>query len=145
MAPTHSKPIPEQHPLGVHKCILAASLASTGNVDPAAVKHRKLEEDAAALHQQQQPSVELVVDNENLPSNVLPWNVSRIMEAADGSNDDDVDMDANEFDKLPGLEPVDFSECGDEGHDSGDDDEEEEVVETAEAKLSKFTIHLEGC
>ena len=72
MAPTHSKPIPEQCPLGVHKHILAASLASTDNVDPAAVKQRKLEEDAATLHQQQQPSVELVVDDDDLPSNVLP-------------------------------------------------------------------------
>jgi len=50
MAPTHSKPIPEQHPLGVRKHILAASLASIDNVDPAAVKWRKLEEDAAVLH-----------------------------------------------------------------------------------------------
>ena len=118
MAPTHSKPIPEQCPLGVHKHILAASLASTDNVDPAAVKHWKLKEDVAALHWQQQPSVELVVDNDNLPSNVLPQNASWIMEAADGSNDDDVDMVDNEFDKLPCLEPVDSCECGDEGHDS---------------------------
>ena len=75
-APTHSKPIREQHPLGICKHILAASLASTDNVDPAAVKHQKLKEDAAALHQQQQPSVELVVDDDNLPSNVLPQNAS---------------------------------------------------------------------
>ena len=90
------------------------------------------------LCQQQQPS-ELVGDDDDLSSNVLPRNVSQIMEAADGSNDDDVDMDDNEFDELSGLEPVDSSECGDEGHDS--DKEEEE--ETAEAELSKFTIHLE--
>ena len=72
MAPMHSKPIPEQRPLGVRKRILAASLASTDNVDPAAVKQQKLKEDAAALHQQQQPSVKLVVDDDDLPSNVLP-------------------------------------------------------------------------
>ena len=143
MAATHSKPIPEQCPLDVCKHILAASLASTNNIDPAAVKHWKLEEDVAALHRQQQPSVKLVVDNNDLPSNVLPQNASQIMEVADGSNDDDVDMDDNEFNELPGLEPVDSSECGDEGHDSDDNKEEEEVVETAEEELSKFTIHLE--
>ena len=67
------------------------------------------------------------------------------MEAADGSNDD-IDMVDDDFDELPGLEPVDSSECGDEGHDSDDDDdeeEEEEEEETAEAELSKFTIDLE--
>ena len=132
MAPTHSKPIPEQRPLGVHKHILAASLASTDNVDPAAVKRQKLEEDVAVLHQQQQPSVKLVVDDNDLPSNVLPRQASRIMEVADGS-DDDVDMVDDDFNELPGLEPVDSSECGDEGHDS---DEEEEEEETAEAELS---------
>ena len=94
----------------------------------------------AALHQQQQPSVELVVDDDDLPSNVLPRRASRIMEAADGSNDN-VDMVDDDFDELPGLEPVDSSECGDEGHDS--DKEEEEEEETAEAELSKFTIDLE--
>lgn len=140
MAPTHSKPIPEQRPLGVRKRILAASLASTDNVDPAAVKRRKLEEDAAALRRQQQPSVELVVDDDNLPSNVQPRNASRIMEAADGSDDDDIEMVDDDFDELPGLEPVDSSECGDEG-DDGDDDEEEE--ESAEAELCKFIIDLE--
>ena len=60
------------------------------------------------------------------------------MEAADGS-DDNVDMVDDDFNELPGLEPVDSSECGDEGHDS--DEEEEE--ETAKAELSKFTIDLE--
>jgi len=74
MAPTHSKQIPEQCPLGIRKCILTASLASTDNVDPTAVKWRKLEEDVAALHRQQQPSVKLVVDDNDLPSNVLPRN-----------------------------------------------------------------------
>jgi hypothetical protein len=130
-------------PLGVRKCILAASLASTDNVDPAAVKRRKLEEDAAALRRQQQPSVELVVDDDDLPSNFLPRNASRVMEAADGSDDDDVDMVDDDFDKLPGLEPVDSSEC-DESHDGGDNDEEgeEEEEESAEAELSKFTIDL---
>ena len=68
------------------------------------------------------------------------------MEAADGSDDNDVDMIDNEFEELPCLEPVDSSECGDEGHDSdNDNDEGEVVVETAEAELSKFTIHLESC
>jgi len=46
------------------------------------------------------------------------------------------------FDELPGLEPVDSSECGDEG-DDGDDDEEEEEEESAEAELCKFIIDLE--
>ena len=62
------------------------------------------------------------------------------MEAADGSNDDDVDMVDNNFDNLPGLEPVDSSECGDESH---DDDGNKEEEESAEAELCKFTINLE--
>ena len=52
-------------------------------------------------------------------------NVSRIIEAADGSDDDldDVQMvdgEEGDVDSLPGLEPVDSSECGDI------DDEEED-------------------
>jgi len=69
MAPTSSKPIPEQQPLGIHKHFLAATLASTDNVDPDAVKRRKLEEAASTQRQQQQPSVELIVDDGNAPSN----------------------------------------------------------------------------
>ena len=73
---------------------------------------------------------------------ISPQRASRIMEAADGS-DDDIDMVDDDFDELPGLEPVDSSECEDEGHDSDEEEEEEEEEETAEAELSKFTLDLE--
>lgn len=65
MVPTHSKPIPEQRPPGIHKCVLAASLASTDNVDVTAVKWHKLEEAIAAQHHQHQPSVQDIDDNDN--------------------------------------------------------------------------------
>jgi len=60
----------------------------------------------------------------------------------DRSDDNNVDMVDDDFNELPGLEPVDSSECGDEGND-GDDDEEEEEEESAEAELCKFIIDLE--
>jgi hypothetical protein len=114
MAPTHSKPIPEPRAPGVRKRVLAASLASTDNVDVAAVKRRKLEEAVAVQRQQRQPSVENVKDDDNGHSsntNLRPRDASRILEAADGS-DDDVQLDIegrsdSDDEELPGLEEVD--------------------------------------
>ena len=145
MAPTSSKPLPEQRPLGVRKRFLAATLASTDNVDPDAVKRRKLEEATSAERQRRQPSVELIVDNNDLPShsNFPPMNASRIIEAADGSDDDldDVQMvdgEEGDVDSLPGLEPVDSSECGD--NDNEEEDEDEDENETEDAELCKHTV-----
>jgi len=63
----------------------------------------KLKEEAAAQHQQQQLSVKLVVNDDDLPSNLSSWNALWIMEAADGSNGNDVDMVDDKFDNLPGC------------------------------------------
>ena len=142
MAPTHSKPIPEPRAPGVRKHVLAASLASTDNVDVAAVKRRKLEEAVAAQRQQRQPSVEDVEDDDNGHSsntNLRPRDASRILEAADGS-DDDVQLDVegrgdSDDEELPGLEEV--GETSDE-EDEGDDGE---VAETDEEELGKSPVH----
>ena len=67
MAPTHSKPLPEQPLLGTCKHILASSLANPNNIDAAAIKHRNLEE-AAAVHRLCQPSIEIVKDDEDNPT-----------------------------------------------------------------------------
>ena len=65
MPPTASKPLAEQRPHSICKCTLAPSLANPDNVDAAAIKHCKLE---AALHQQCQPSVEVILnDVDDLP------------------------------------------------------------------------------
>lgn len=143
MAPTHSKPIPEPRPPGVRKRVLAASLASTDNVDVAAVKRRKLEEAIAAQRQQRQPSVQNAdVDDDDLTSNtnIRPRNASCILEAADGS-DDDVGMGGDSDDEeLPGLEEVDTGEQDDEEDGEGDL-EVEEVQETDEEELGKSPVN----
>ena len=65
MPPTASKPLAEQRPHSIHKRTLAPSLANPDNFDAAAIKHRKLE---AVLHQQCQPSVEVILnDVDDLP------------------------------------------------------------------------------
>jgi hypothetical protein len=146
MAPTHSKPIPEPRPPGARKRVLAASLASTDNVDVAAVKRRKLEA-IAAERQQRQPSVQDAdADDEDqddsLTSNtsLRPRNASCILEAADGSDDVEVEVamgawggDSDE-EELPGLEDVDASDEEDE------EDEEGEVGETDGEELGKYPV-----
>jgi hypothetical protein len=139
MAPTHSKPIPEPRPPGVRKRILAASLASTDNVDVAAVKRRKLEEAAAAQRQQRQPSVQDEDDNDdNDPAsstNLRPRNASRILEAADGSDDVELDVQMissdSDDEELPVLEGVDKED---------EEGEEGEVAETDEEELGKSPL-----
>jgi len=158
MAPTHSKPIPEPRPPGIRKHVLAASLASTDNIDVAAVKWHKLTA-IAAERQQRQPSVQDVdaddEDNDNdltLNTNLRPRNASCILEAADGS--DDVQLDVamgrwggdSENEELPGLEDVDDSDeeelPGLEDVDDSDeeDDKEGEVEETDEEELGKSPV-----
>ena len=110
MAPTHSKPIPEPRAPGIRKHVLAASLAYTNNVAVAAVKRRKLE---AMQRQQRQPSVQ-DDDDDSLSSNtnLQPQDASWILEAANGSDDfqldhhGDIDASGGDFDdeELPGLE-----------------------------------------
>lgn len=147
MAPTPSDPpIPEQRPPSVRKHILAASLASTDNIDAGAIKRRKLEEAAAALRKQ--PSVEVLVNNDELTSNpnLQPRNTSRILEVADGSDDDDVDSEkaGDDFDDIrhvSGLEP-EPSECASGGEDD-DEEEDEEDEETDEAELCESSIYFE--
>jgi hypothetical protein len=144
MAPTRSKPILEPRPPGIRKRVLAASLASTDNVDLAAVKRRKLEEAIAAQRQQRQPSVEDIDDDdEDLTSNtnLRPQNASHILEAADGSDDVQLDVGmggVNSDDEgLPGLEAVDTSDQEDGEDEEGDS----EVGETDEEELSKSPVN----
>ena len=65
MAPTFSKPVPNLRPLGTRKRTIASALSSSDNVDPTAIKKRKLaaaaeeEKKLAALHREHQPSVEV--------------------------------------------------------------------------------------
>jgi hypothetical protein len=151
MAPTHSKFIPEPRAPGAPKRVLAASLASTDNVDVAAVKRRKLE---AVQRQQRQPSVQ-DADREDddtdiddtSDTNLQPRNASRILEAADGSDDIQFDSDVganggDSDDEMPGLEEVDDASDGEledeegEGHDEGEE-EEVPVAETDEEELGK--------
>lgn len=137
MAPTHSKPIPEPRPLGVRKRVLAASLASTDNVDVTAVKRRKLEEAAAAQRRERQPSVQDDDDTRN--TNLRPRDASRILEAADGSDDVELDVGMggrdSDDEELPGLEEVDDSDEEDE------EDKEGELAETDEEELGKSLVN----
>ena len=115
MAP---KALPELRLPGIRKRTIAPSLADPNNVDAVAIKHRKLEAD---LRQQRQPSVETVPnDNDNSsPPNNPPRKASNILEAADGSDDDENmpvgDAGAQQF-------ATDSSEVGD-----GIDNEDKEV------------------
>jgi hypothetical protein len=129
MAPTRSKPLPEQPLLGTRKRILATSLADPNNVDAAAIKCRRLEE-AAAARQLHQPSIETVEDDEDNPTPLNhPQKSSSILEAADGSDDDET----SEFGRggssvgdvsMPGLTEGGESEVEDN---SGDDSEDERI------------------
>lgn len=139
MAPTHSKPIPEPRPLGVRKRVLAASLASTDNVDVTAVKRRKLEEAAAAQRRERQPSVQDDDDDDTRNTNLRPRDASRILEAADGSDDVELDVGMggrdSDDEELPGLEEVDDSDEEDE------EDKEGELAETDEEELGKSLVN----
>ena len=88
IAPTHSKPLPEQPLLGTRKRILASSLADPNNVDAAAIKRRRLEE-AAAVRRLRQPSIKIVEDDEDDPMVLMhPRKASNILEATNGSDDE---------------------------------------------------------
>ena len=49
-----------------------------------------------------------------------------------------VDGEEGDVDSLPGLEPVDSSECGDINDEEEDEDEDED--ETEDAELCKHTV-----
>ena len=145
MAPTHSKPLPEQPLLGTRKCILASSLADPNNVDAAAIKRRKLDE-AAAVRHLRQPSIEVVEDDED-DSTVLmhPRKASNILEASDGSDDE-----PSEFGRagssvgdgsMPGLTDEEEEEEEEEGEevDGGEeakDDSDDEYIELSKRHYS---------
>lgn len=64
---------PDIQPLGKRKRVLAASLASTDNVDPLAIKRRKLEQASAAAQTAPQPAVVVQPQPNILPQpTVLP-------------------------------------------------------------------------
>jgi len=119
MPPTSTKPLAEQRPPGIRKRTLAPILADPDNVDAAAVKRRKLE---AVLRQQRQPSVETVLDDpdDSPPLNYPPRKASTILEAADGSDDDEIMDDI-------GLGPSQFADESSGVSDNGDCDDDKEV------------------
>jgi len=129
--------------LGVRKHVLAASLASTDNVDVTAVKRHKLEEAAAAQRQAHQPSVQDDDDDDDDDdthnTNLRPRDASRILEAADGSDDIELDVGMGGHDsddeELPGLEEVDDSDEEDK------EDKEGELAETDEEELGKSLVN----
>jgi hypothetical protein len=137
------KALPELRLPGICKRTLAANLADTDNIDAAAIKHRKVEAEAtaAALRKQHQPSVETVLDVDDLddspPPNNPPRKASNILEAADGSDDDDSMGVAND---------VDWEEAGAQQFATGinerdgmpvDDDDTDQEEETDEAELGE--------
>ncbi|KAF8798268.1 hypothetical protein BYT27DRAFT_7218535 [Phlegmacium glaucopus] len=127
MAPSSSKLLPEQCPLGVCKRILAANLASLDNIDPGAVKCHKLEEAAVAHWRERQPSIKDLnsnSDDSSISLNTPPLNPLCILEAADGSDDGDNSDGEHE---MPQLEKVDDS--NDEDPDLDNKEEESDEME----------------
>lgn len=145
MPPTSSKPLVEQRPPGIRKRTLAPTLADPDNVDAAAIKRRKLE---AALRQQRQPSVETVPNDpdDSPPPNFPPQNASTILEAADGSDDDENMYMSDHFGPgsanertgirnkgdCDGDQELDGEQDDDEELDDGLDEEESEDAELGE-------------
>ena len=121
------------------KRTLAPSLANTDNVDAAAIKCRKFEaafrqQHQPPLHQERQPSIETVLNSP--PLNNPPQKASNILEAADGS-DDDENMDAgSEVQQFA----TDSSEVG-EGDRSDHDDMEDDEEESEEAELGEHLLY----
>ena len=127
MPPTSSKPLAEQRPPGIRKRTLAPILADPDNVDAAAIKRRKLE---AILRQQRQPSVETILNDpdDSPPPNYPPRKASTILEAADGSDDDeimgDIGPESSQFaNESSGIS--DNSDGDGDEEEDGDGDEEE--------------------
>lgn len=147
MAPTHSKPLPEQPLLGTRKRILATSLTDPNNVDAAAIKRRRLEE-AAAVRRLRQPSIEIVEDDEDNPTTLNhPRKASNILEAADGSDDDKT----SEFGgggssvgdaSMPGLTEEGESVNGDEEVEDDPEDEHDELGKQYYSKRITLTFLL---
>ena len=148
MPPTSSRPLAEHWPPGIRKRTLAPILANPNNVDAAAIKHRKLE---AIFCQQHQLSVETLLDdpNDSPPLNYPPQKASTILEAADGSDDDeimgDVGLGSSQFaNKSSGIGDISDHD-GDEEEDSdrdGDEEEEgdlEDGEESEDAELSEYS------
>ena len=147
MAPATRNPIPEQRPPGVRKRILAASVASTDNVDAGAIKRRKLEA-LAALRQRQQRSREgsnkSASDDEPDPQAQTQnsQTPSQSLDSEAGESNDVINIP----DSTP--EPLGSSECD---PDDGDEEEAEVDDETDEAERREPTadpehdIHSPSC
>ena len=153
MPPTSSKPLAEQRPPGIRKRTLAPILADPDNVDVAAIKRRKLE---AILHQQRQPSVETILNDpdDSPPPNYPPRKASTILEAADGSDDDeimgDVGLESSQFanessgvsdnSDRDGDEEEDGDHDGDEEQD-GDEEEDGDLEDEEESEDAELGEH----
>lgn len=140
MAPKASKNIPHEiRPLGKRKRVLAASLASTDNVDPLAIKRRKHEVNAAAASAtaasataaaaaaQHGPTVDEMRDPSPDP---FELDLQRF-EAANGDDNHQSDSDIEMYmpEKAANVE---------------EQDEDVQIEETDEEKLSESYIILES-
>ena len=76
------------HPLGKRKSILAASLASTDNVDPLAIKRRKLAEANAA--QSQPPPEPTMTYEEGRDPTLDPFGSKASTKSDDPETDEDM-------------------------------------------------------
>jgi len=67
--------------------------------------------------------VEDIEDNDDIPVNIPPKNPKALLKAADGSDDDEVEVDDDPAPALEDVEP-----------DEDDEDKEDKPVETAEGQ-----------
>lgn len=126
MASAPRNAIPGQRPPGACKYILAASVASTDNVDAGAIKRRRLEAAAAALRQRQQSSHEGSNNMDEDPDlEPQTQNLSQILDNEASDSHDIIDIPEST------PEPVDSSECD---HDDGDEEEVDDETDEAERR-----------
>ena len=91
-----------------------------------------------------QPSIdsEDVASDNEAPRKTVPKKASRILELADGSEDEDDRDDAPEF-KLPVIE-IDLEDTDNESNGS-EDNKNEAPTESAEAELSRCPLSIKKC
>jgi hypothetical protein len=134
MAPAFSKPIVNARPAGSRKRTISAALSSSDNVDPTAIKKRKLAVAAAAanteaqrlkaLNAERRASVESEDNVNDRVSHVGRHAPEGVVLQLDTDDDDD---------PAPPLEDADED-------DDDEEDDDEEVEETEEDEISKALL-----
>lgn len=134
MAPNASnKTSHEEQPLGKRKRVLAASLASTDNVDPLAIKRRKHEEANAAAAAQAAAQAQLT-DNEIRDPSPDPFELNMQLLDTAGSDDENHQSDDD-------IEIMDIPE---KTANLEEQDVDVKVEETDKEKLGESYIILES-